>query len=63
MNENPHILIVDDDNRIRELIKEYLEENDFIVSTANDAGEASEKIKLVKEFLKWGKSEMTFYKK
>ena len=47
MNENPHILIVDDDNRIRELIKEYLEENDFIVSTANDAGEASEKIKLI----------------
>ena len=47
MNENSHILIVDDDNRIRELIKEYLEENDFIVSTANDAGEASEKIKLI----------------
>ena len=47
MNENSHILIVDDDNRIRELIKEYLEENDFIVSTANDAEEASEKIKLV----------------
>ena len=47
MNENSHILIVDDDNRIRELIKEYLEENDFIVLTANDAEEASEKIKLI----------------
>ena len=47
MNENYHILIVDDDNRIRELIKEYLEENNFIVSTANNAEEASEKIKLV----------------
>ena len=47
MNENSHILIVDDDNRIRELIKEYLEENYFIVSTANDAEEASEKIKLI----------------
>ena len=47
MNENSHILIVDDDNRIRELIKEYLEENNFIVSTANNAEEASEKIKLV----------------
>ena len=47
MNENSHILIVDDDNRIRELIKEYLEDNDFIVSTANDAEEASEKIKLI----------------
>ena len=47
MNKNSHILIVDDDNRIRELIKEYLEEKNFIVSTANDAEEASEKIKLV----------------
>ena len=47
MNENYHILIVDDDNRIRELIKEYLEEKNFIVSTANNAEEASEKIKLV----------------
>ena len=47
MSENSHILIVDDDNRIRELIKEYLEENNFIVSIANDAEEANEKIKLV----------------
>ena len=47
MSENSHILIVDDDNRIRELIKEYLEENNFIVSIANDAEEASEKIKLI----------------
>ena len=47
MSENSHILIVDDDNRIRELIKEYLEENNFIVSIANDAEEANEKIKLI----------------
>ena len=47
MNKNSHILIVDDDNRLRELIKEYLEEKNIIVSTANDAEEASEKIKLV----------------
>ena len=54
MNENYHILIVDDDNRIRELIKEYLEEKNFIVSTANDAEEASEKIKLVDfEIIVW----------
>jgi two-component system phosphate regulon response regulator OmpR len=39
-----HILVVDDDNRIRELVKEYLNENDFIVSTGNNAEEA--KIKL-----------------
>ena len=31
MNENSHILIVDDDKRIRELSKEYLEEKNFIV--------------------------------
>ena len=35
-----HILIVDDDNRIRELIKEYLDDNNFIVSTAVDAEKA-----------------------
>jgi two-component system phosphate regulon response regulator OmpR len=39
-----HILIVDDDDRIRELVKEYLNENGFIVSTGNSSEEA--KIKL-----------------
>ena len=39
-----HILVVDDDNRIRELVKEYLNDNGFIVSTGNSAEEA--KIKL-----------------
>ena len=39
-----HILVVDDDNRIRELVKEYLNDNEFVVSTANSAEEA--KIKL-----------------
>ena len=39
-----HILVVDDDDRIRELVKEYLKENKFIISTANNAEEA--KIKL-----------------
>tara|TARA_B100000579_G_scaffold134762_1_gene109123 strand:- start:4832 stop:5509 length:678 start_codon:yes stop_codon:yes gene_type:complete len=39
-----HILVVDDDDRIRELIKEYLSDNNFIVSTATDAEKA--KIKL-----------------
>jgi two-component system phosphate regulon response regulator OmpR len=39
-----HILVVDDDDRIRELVKEYLNENDFIVSTGSSAKEA--KIKL-----------------
>ncbi|MDB9760952.1 response regulator transcription factor [Pelagibacteraceae bacterium] len=35
-----HILVVDDDDRIRELVKEYLNENGFIVSTGNSAEEA-----------------------
>ena len=39
-NNRKHILVVDDDNRIRELIKEYLNENKFIVSTASNAEEA-----------------------
>jgi len=39
-----HILVVDDDDRIRELIKEYLNKNSFIVTTANNAEGA--KIKL-----------------
>ena len=39
-----HILIVDDDNRIRDLLKEYLNENNYIVTTANDAENAKIKI-------------------
>ena len=39
-----HILVVDDDDRIRELVKEYLKENGFSVSTGSSAEEA--KIKL-----------------
>ena len=39
-----HILVVDDDDRIRELVKEYLNDNGFAVSTGNNAEEA--KIKL-----------------
>ena len=35
-----HILVVDDDNRIRELVKEYLVEKGFIVSTAINAEDA-----------------------
>ena len=38
-----HILVIDDDKGIRELVKEYLNENNFITSTAKDAIEAKEK--------------------
>ena len=45
MSENKyHILVVDDDDRIRELVKEYLNENGFIVSTGNSAEEAKTKL-------------------
>jgi two-component system phosphate regulon response regulator OmpR len=45
MGENKyHILVVDDDDRIRELVKEYLNENGFIVSTGNSAEEAKNKL-------------------
>ena len=40
-----HILVVDDDDRIRELVKEYLNENEFIISTGNSAEEAKIKMK------------------
>ena len=43
-NNKTHVLIVDDDNRIRDLLKEYLKENSYIVSTSENAENA--KIKL-----------------
>ena len=36
----PHLLVVDDDARLRELLRRYLSENGFRVTTAADAGEA-----------------------
>ena len=35
-----HILVVDDDDRIRELVKQYLEENNFLITTARDVLDA-----------------------
>ena len=43
-----HILVVDDDDRIRELVKQYLEENNFLVSTAIDAFDAKKKLDIIK---------------
>ena len=42
-----HILVVDDDEGIRSLVKKYLNENNFLVTTAKSAEDASEKIKIV----------------
>lgn len=36
----PHLLVVDDDTRLRELLRRYLSENGFRVTTAADGGEA-----------------------
>ena len=47
-NKKYHILIVDDDNRIRNLLNDYLTENKYIVSTAENANQAKEKIKYLK---------------
>ena len=41
----PHILVVDDDDRIRSLLKEYLNDNNFMISTAQDANDAKIKLK------------------
>ena len=43
-----HILVVDDDDGIRSLVKQYLNENKYLVTTAHSAEDASKKIKIVK---------------
>jgi len=43
-----HILVVDDDDRIRDLVKEYLVENNFLVTTAKDVPDAKKKLEIIK---------------
>ena len=43
-----HILVVDDDDGIRMLVKKYLNENNFLVTTSESAEDASQKIEVVK---------------
>ena len=63
-----HILVVDDDKGIRELVKEYLDQNNFITSTAKSAEDAKEKVNLVKfdliilDIMMPGKSGLEFLK-
>ena len=63
-----HILVVDDDDGIRSLVKKYLDENNFLVSTADCAENAMEKIKLIKfdllilDIMMPGKSGLEFLK-
>ena len=63
-----HILVVDDDDGIRSLVKKYLNENNFIVTTADSAENALEKIKIIKfdlivlDIMMPGKSGLEFIK-
>ena len=43
--EIPHVLVVDDDDRLRALLVKYLNENGFMVSGATDAGDARARLK------------------
>ena len=47
-NNKIHILIVDDDDRIRDLLKDYLKNNDYIVSTAENAEQAKKRLEYLK---------------
>ena len=44
----PHILVVDDDDGIRDLVKKYLIEKNFLITTSNSAEDAKEKISIIK---------------
>ena len=43
-----HILVVDDDDGIRELVKEYLSQNNYLVTSSSSAEDALEKVKVIK---------------
>ena len=47
-NFKAHILVVDDDDGIRSLVKKYLYENNYLITTASNAEDASEKIKIIR---------------
>ena len=63
-----HILVVDDDDGIRTLVKQYLTENNFLVSTSNSAENAEEKVLIIKfdlivlDVMMTGKSGLEFVK-
>ena len=47
-NFEAHILVVDDDDGIRDLVKKYLNENNFLITTAKNAEDAFQKINIIK---------------
>ena len=48
VNSKLHMLVVDDDDRIRDLLKDFLSENNYIVSTAENAEQAKKKLEYFK---------------
>ena len=67
-NFQAHILVVDDDEGIRSLVKKYLNEKKYLVTTADNAENAYEKIKIIKfdliilDIMMPGKSGLDFLK-
>ena len=63
-----HILVVDDDDGIRSLVKQYLNENSFLVTTSSSAENAEEKVSIIKfdliilDVMMAGKSGLDFIK-
>ncbi len=63
-----HILVVDDDEGIRSLVKKYLNENNYLVTTAKNAEDATEKIEIINfdmiilDIMMPGKSGLQFIK-
>ncbi len=63
-----HILVVDDDDGIRELVKEYLYQNNYLVTTSKSALDAEKKVKIIKfdlivlDIMMPGKSGLEFTK-
>ena len=47
-NYKAHILVVDDDDGIRELVKQFLNQNNYLVTTAESSEDALNKVKIVK---------------
>ncbi|MDA8822811.1 response regulator transcription factor [Candidatus Pelagibacter bacterium] len=47
-NNKNHILVVDDDDRIRNLLKDYLKDSGYIVSAAENANQAKNKLRYLK---------------
>ena len=63
-----HILVVDDDDGIRSLVKQYLNENNFLVTTSDSAENATKKVSIIKfdlivlDVMMSGKSGLDFIK-